>query len=70
LTEREDFVLVIGVVHVRTTLGVFLDIQDRRVFIPANFTTPRTQVFEVGEPATVLVLRSFAEQERLHPIAA
>ena len=57
--------LVIGVVHVRTTLGVLMDIRDQRIFIPANFTTPRTQVFEVGEPATVLVLRSFAEQERL-----
>jgi hypothetical protein len=65
LAENEDFVPLIGVVHLSTSLGVFLDIQARRVFIPANFTAARTQVFEAGEPATILVLRRFAEQERL-----
>jgi len=40
LTEPEDFVLVIGVVHVRTTLGVFIDIRDQRIFIPAICTAP------------------------------
>ena len=70
LVENEEFVPLIGVVHHRTSLGVFLDIQDRRVFIPANCIAAPTQVFEVGEPATVLVLRSFTEQERLHPIVA
>ena len=63
LVENEDFVPLIGVVHLSTSLGVFLDIQDRRVFIPANCTAAPTQVFEVGEPATVLVLPRFAEQE-------
>jgi hypothetical protein len=38
LAENEDFVPLIGVVHLSTSLGVFLDIQARRVFIPANFT--------------------------------
>lgn len=57
MAENEDFVPLIGVVHLATSLGVFLDIQDRRVFIPANCTAAPTQVFEVGEPATVLVLR-------------
>jgi hypothetical protein len=65
LTENEDFVPLTGVVHLGTTLGVFLDIQDRRVFVPANCTAAPTQAFEVGEPATILVLRRFAEQERL-----
>jgi hypothetical protein len=58
---------VIGVVHLRTSFGVFLDVSDRRVFIPVNCMSCPSQVFEVGEPATVLVLRRFGEQERLVP---
>jgi len=40
---------VIGVVHVRTTLGVLMDIRDQRIFIPANCTASPRRVFEVGE---------------------
>jgi hypothetical protein len=64
---NEDFVPVIGVVHHQTSLGVFLEVAQRRVFIPANCTTTPSQVFEVGEPVTIWVLRRFAEPERLIP---
>ena len=63
---NEDFVPVVGVVHHQTSLGIFLDIEQRRVFIPANCTTTPSQVYEVGEPVTVWVLRRFAEQEGLN----
>jgi hypothetical protein len=46
----EDLVPVVGVVHHQTSLGVFLEIAQRRVFIPANCMTTPSQVFEVGEP--------------------
>ena len=63
----EEVVPVVGVVHHQTSLGVFLEVAQRRVFIPANCMTTPSQVFEVGEPVTVWVLRRFAEQEGLNP---
>jgi hypothetical protein len=65
LTEPEDFVLVIGVVCLTTTFGAFMNIRDRRIFIPANCTASPKRDFTVGELATVLVRRSFAKEEKL-----
>jgi hypothetical protein len=65
LSQSEDFVPVIGVVEHQTSLGVFLEVAQRRVFIPVNCTSAPSQIFEAGEPATIMVLRRFAQQERL-----
>jgi hypothetical protein len=46
-------------------LGVFLDTQGRRVFIPANCTLMPSQSFKPGETVTIQVFRRFAEQEGL-----
>jgi hypothetical protein len=61
---------VTGVVHHQTSLGVFLEVARRRVFVPINCMSAPSAVFEAGEPAVISVLRSFAEQERLTPFAA
>jgi hypothetical protein len=50
---NEDFVPVIGVVHHQTSVGVFLEVAQRRGFIPVNCTTTPSQMFEVGEPVNV-----------------
>jgi hypothetical protein len=65
LPENEEFVPVIGVVHHQTSLGVFLEVAQRRVFLPRLCVSAPSRVFEAGEPATIMVLRSFAEQEGL-----
>ena len=66
MPERADeFVPVTGAVHRRTLLGVFLDLADRRVFIPANCTSTPSYRFRPGETVTMEVLRSFAEDEKL-----
>jgi len=64
-TENAEFVPVIGVVHYQTSLGVFLEVAQLRVFIPADCTSSPSDKFEAGEPATLMVLRRFAEQEGL-----
>jgi len=63
--SNEEFVPVIGVVYRRTSLGVFLDVVDRCVFIPANCTSTPSFRFHPGETVKMAVLRSFAEQEKL-----
>jgi hypothetical protein len=65
LSENEEFVPVIGVVEHQTSLGVFVEVAQHRVFIPLNCTPTPSRFFEEGEPATILVLRRFAEQEGL-----
>jgi hypothetical protein len=70
LSPNEDFVPVSGVVHHQTSLGIFLEVAQRQVFIPANCISTPSQKFEAGEPATIMVLRRFAQQEGLvakHP---
>ena len=66
----DSFVPVTGVVHHQTSLGVFLEVVRRRVFVPINCMLSPSAVFEAGEPAALMVLRSFAEQEGLIPLAA
>jgi hypothetical protein len=63
LPETEHFVSITGLVHHQTSLGVFLEVARRRVFIPINCMSSPSAVFEPGEPAVQLVLRRFAEEE-------
>lgn len=65
---KENFLPVTGIVHHQTSLGVFLEVARRRVFVPINCMSAPSAVFEAGEPAVISVLRSFAEQERLIPL--
>ena len=66
MTHTEDkFVPVTGIVRLATTVGVFLDIENRAFFIPANCTSPPSDTFAIGDRATIMVLRSFAEREGL-----
>ena len=60
-----DFVAFTGEVHLHTALGIFLDVDGRRVFVPANFISRTFHRFTPGQTVTIEVLRSFAEQERL-----
>jgi hypothetical protein len=69
VSETERFIPVSGVVHHQTSLGVFLEVARRRVFIPANCMSAPSAVFETGEPAVLLVLRRFAEEEGVTPSA-
>jgi hypothetical protein len=64
---KDNFVPVSGVVHHQTSLGVFFEVARRRVFIPADSMSDPSAVFETGEPAVLLVLRRFAEEEGVIP---
>jgi hypothetical protein len=64
---KDNFVPITGLVHNQTSLGVFIEIARRRVFVPSNCMSSPSAGFEAGEPAVLLVLRRFAEQERLIP---
>ena len=61
----DDLVTVVGVVYQVTSLGVFLDVRDRRVFVGHNCMEPLAARPEAGEPATLRVYRWFAKQEGL-----
>ena len=61
----DDLVTVVGVVHQVTSLGVFLNVVDRRVFVGRNCMEPLAPLPEAGEPATLRVYRWFAKQEGL-----
>jgi hypothetical protein len=65
MADQDNFVPITGVVHHATSLGVFLDVGDRRVFIPPNCMSRLSRVFVPGETVTVDVLRWFAKQEGL-----
>jgi len=68
LPQNEGFVPMNGSFITRTSLGFFLEVAEvaqRRVFIPINCTPSPSWVLEADEPATILVLRSFAEREVL-----
>jgi hypothetical protein len=71
----EDVVSVEGVVRLATDLGVFLDTQGRRVFLPANCmgTPAQAQIFEPGKVVTLQTLQVFrwyAKQEALVALAS
>jgi hypothetical protein len=65
--SREDLVSVEGVVHLASELGVFLDTQGRRVFLPVNCMgmPAQAQIFEPGKVVTLQVFRWYAKQEAL-----
>jgi hypothetical protein len=65
LGQNENLLPVTGVVHHQTSLGVFLDVAQQPVFIPANCMSSPSEKFKEGEPTTIMVLRTFAEQEGL-----
>ena len=67
MADQDNFVPITGVVYQATSLGVFLDVGDRRVFIPANCMSMPSRVFASGETVTVEVLRRFAQHEGLIP---
>jgi len=67
MANQDNFVPITGVVYQPTSLGVFLDVGDRRVFIPANCMSMPSRVFAPGETVTVEVLRWFGKQEGLIP---
>jgi hypothetical protein len=60
-----DFVSVDGIVHLFTDLGIFLDVQGRRVFVPGHCMEPAFRRFRQGDVVTLRVLRSYAEREHL-----
>jgi len=60
---------VTGVVHQQTSLGVDFEVARRRIFIPANCMSAPSVGFANGEPAVLLVLRRFAEEEGVIPSA-
>ena len=63
--NADDFVPVIGVIHLHTSLGTFLDIGERRIFVPQFFTSTLLRRYMPGERIAVQLLRSFAEEEKL-----
>jgi hypothetical protein len=66
MTKSDDaYVPITGVVHQHTALGVFIDLADRRVFLPHFHTGTAVRRFAPGEIATIQVLRSYAEEEKL-----
>ena len=60
-----DFVPIVGVIHHVTSLGVFLDVGDRRVFVGRHCMEPLAPPLEAGETATLRVYRWYAVQEGL-----
>jgi hypothetical protein len=63
--NADDFVPVIGVIHLHTSLGTFLDVGERRIFVPQFFTSTLLRRYMPGERIAVQLLRSFAEEEKL-----
>jgi hypothetical protein len=63
--KADDFVPVIGVIHLHTSLGTFLDVGERRIFVPQFFTSTLLRRYMPGERIAVQLLRSFAEEEKL-----
>ena len=63
--QPQQFVSVTGMIHLHTSLGVFLDVGERRVFVPQAFTSTLLRRYAPREVVVVQVLRSFAEEERL-----
>jgi hypothetical protein len=54
-----------GVVHLSTELGVFIDVQGRRVFVPSDDTLSALRRLKPGEVVTLQINRNFALREGL-----
>jgi len=63
--KTNGFVPVIGVIHLHTSLGTFLDVGERRMFLPQVFTSTLLRRYVPGERIAVQLLRTFAEEEKL-----
>ena len=63
--KADDFVPVIGVIHLHTSVGTFLDVGERRIFVPQFSTSTLLRRYMPGERIAVQLLRSFAEEEKL-----
>jgi hypothetical protein len=64
--DLDDMVLIAGVVHLATDLGLFLEIHKRTVFVPASsMVSAAPGKFSAGELVLVHVSRRFAQQEGL-----
>ena len=63
--NADDFVPVIGVIHLHTSLGTFLDVGERRIFVPQFFSSTLLRRYMPGERIAVQLVRSFAEEEKL-----
>jgi hypothetical protein len=63
--EKSGFVTIDGVIERFTAVGVFMDVEGRRVFLPDSYmlTTPRKRTR--GERVTVEVLRRVAMRQSL-----
>jgi len=62
-SNADHFVLFTGSVHLRTSLGVLLDVNERRIFLRYSETSTSPLRFVPGETVTLDVRRSFAEAE-------
>jgi hypothetical protein len=58
----DDFVAVRGEVQLLTDLGVFLTVQNRRVFVGTLCMQTPNRTLKLGKAATLRVLRSYAQQ--------
>jgi hypothetical protein len=65
IEKTNDFVPVTGVIHRHTSLGTFLDVGERRIFVPQFYTSTLLRRYAPGEKIVVQLLRSFAEEEKL-----
>jgi hypothetical protein len=63
--NNDGFVPIVGVVLRRTSLGVFLDVKGTGAFVPLTFVSTPSPALEPGSPATLMVLRSYADQKGL-----
>jgi glycosyltransferase involved in cell wall biosynthesis len=64
--DLENLLPLAGLVHIATDLGLFVEIQGLRIFVPSNFMMlPAPRKLSPGESVTVLVSRRFAEREGL-----
>ena len=58
-----EFVPVRGAIHLMTSLGVFLDVEGRRIFVGALSMLQMPDRLGPGEPVTLHVSRPYAQQE-------
>jgi hypothetical protein len=63
--NNDDFVPIEGVVHLPTSLGVYLDVDRRRIFVPKTCYEMPDQPLLSERAATLQVLRWYAKQEGL-----
>jgi hypothetical protein len=65
MVRNLHFVPITGVVHLPTSFGVFLDVNERRIFLRYSDTSTSSRRFVPGETVTLDVRRSFAEVKGL-----